>query len=165
MTNFDKISVIFVGPIMGILFLYTAFMVLTDIPDKETLLWLNSSDVTDISYLEAKEGVSRIRLSTESGYCISVSSSKEGFSSLLEAARNRKDFSVGYNKEGQLFSDGPERYDVVYEIVANGRVVKSYEEHAKALRYIFCGVGLMGLFMLGGALYYGYFGFPKSLIP
>ena len=162
MTKFQKFTVIFGGPIIGIFFLYIAFMMITDIPDKETLLWLSSSDVTDIRYIEANDGVTRIRFSTESGCCISVSSKKEGFSSLLEATRNGENFSIGYNKERELFSESPKLYNIIYEIVANGSVVKSYEEHVKTLKYILWGVGLMGLFMLGGAVYYGYFGFPEQ---
>lgn len=136
-TKFQKFTLILGGPIVGFFLLYTAYMMITDIPNKESLLWLSSSDVTDIKYVEDGDVTTRIKFSKDSGCCISVSSKKEGFSSLLHAARNGKDFSIGYNKERALFSESPKRYTVIYEIISNGKVVKSYEDHVKILRYIF----------------------------
>ena len=147
---------------MGLIFIYISYLMLTDIPPKESLLWLHSADVKEIEYLEESGEVIRINLSTASWCCLSVKNTKEGFASLLTAVRANEAFSIGYNKERELFSDSPRRYTVIYEIIANGSVVKSYENHVRTLKFIFLGVGLLGLFMLGSAVYYGVCGFPPG---
>lgn len=162
MNAFQKFCLVVGGPIIGSIFIYMSYLMLTDVPPKETLLWLHSADVTETLYLEGNGEVSRIRFFTSSGYCLSVNHNKEGFSSLLNAAEDGKQFSIGYNMERELFSDSPQRYTVIYEILADGEVVKSYEKHIKMLKYIFWGVGIMGLFMLGSAIYYGILGFPPA---
>lgn len=140
------------GLIMGVFLIYTSYMMISDTPEKKDLLWLSSADVTEIKYSSNKKN-SRIQFYSNEGYCLSLSSKKDGFTDLYDTIKNGGKYSIGYNQERMLFSDKKTLYSKVYEISVNGKVIDSYESHVSAQRYLFLFIGGFGIFILMAPFY------------
>ena len=131
--------------------IHVSYMILSDIPNKQDLIWITSDEVID-ARLSGTNAKGRIKLYNENGYCLSISNKKNGYTELFNAINADKVYSIGYNPERQLHSDNENVYNIVYEISISNEVVKSYEEHVKMQRYMFLFIGLLGLFILLGAI-------------
>ena len=151
MNSTKNIFTILSGLIIGSYLIHVSYMILSDIPDKKDLIWITSDEVID-ARLSGTNAKGRIKLYNENGYCLSVSNKKNGYTELFNAINTNKIYTIGYNPERQLHSDNENVYNIVYEIIINNEVVKSYEEHVKTQRYMFIFIGLLGLFMLLGAI-------------
>jgi hypothetical protein len=133
------------GFITGCLLIIFSAVMLSDIPLKADLYWLPSEEVSDIKYIEKDGMISKIRFYTNDEYCLSLTADRDGFPQLLYAALKGKDYSIGYHKESQLFSDGVKRYKKVYEVSVSNKIVLAHKRLA-----------LMQLAFLGA---FGVFGF------
>ena len=71
-------------------------MILSDIPNKQDLIWITSDEVID-ARLSGTNAKGRIKLYNENGYCLSISNKKNGYTELFNAINADKVYSIGYN--------------------------------------------------------------------
>ena len=153
MDKLKEIFVIIFSLVVGLFLIYFAYSMFTNYPSKSALIWLPNSEVSEVKYSASKDSLKRMCLFSKEGLCLSINSDEEGFAQLLAATKNGVNYSIGYYKEHAILSDDPTLYNMIYEIQIGGKVVRSYDERIRGLKNLCGGVGLLGVLLIGFALY------------
>lgn len=131
--------------------IYCGIMIASDIPKRSELIEVTSENTKSTKFFKNQGYVTMVRFNTNSGQCINVGSSEDGFSSLLKSVEEGQSFSIYYFKERALFSIGPPKHTRVVEIVANNETVKTYESHRKKTvtgGFLLIGIGILFLLII-----------------
>lgn len=135
--------------VLAALLAYASHALFAGIPDKSGLIWVASSDVKEVRYFEKRRGGHGLCMTTRDLRCLALDSQETGYAELLAATKDGARYSVGYIEDRDIFSDGPERYNIIYAITVNGVPVASFENRVDGERYFASALLAVAILLLG----------------